>query len=226
MNLVIPEITVKVQKINNQHYGDHSLDSISGAGKVRNPKLAFIFINPTHRNISTRKEWAGLKAPWIGCSNIWNLFADAGLINKSINKEIQHAKTSWSYDFTNKVYSHVAERNLYITNTVKWAGLDAKLPERKKIDIYMPLLIEELTLLAPQKIIAFGQLTFDALLRNLKLEKTKFGEINEMTLNTNQLYYVDSKIGPIVPCYFPVGQGIKNKDKAIKILKIANSTSC
>jgi hypothetical protein len=223
MNLIIPEIASKVKRLSSQHYGNHTLDAISGAGKTKSPKLALVFINPTHRNVSTRKEWTGLKAPWIGCSNIWNLFADAGLIDDSINKEIQHAKTSWSYKFTDKVYSHVAEKNLYITNIVKWAGLDAKLPERAKIDMYLPLLIEELTLLDPQRIIAFGQLTFDALLRSLELEKAKFSEMNEKTLDTNRLEYVNSKIGSIVPCYFPVGQGIKNKDKAVEILKIANS---
>jgi hypothetical protein len=220
--LQLPQITEQVAQISQRFYGDHSLDAISGAGKTAKPKLALVFINPTHRNISTRKEWNGLKAPWIGCANIWQLFADAGLIDNAINRAIQEARTVWSQAFAQDVYSHAAERGLYITNIVKWPGLDAKLPEKEKIKLYAPLLIDELKLLDAERIIAFGQLTFDGILRELRIKNTNtFGSINEGMLAEQTINGVESAVGEIVPCYFPVGQGIKNRAKAVEILKLA-----
>jgi hypothetical protein len=36
----------------------------------------------------------------------------------------------------------------------------------------------------------------------------------------NKVFGISTSIGQVVPCYFPVGQGIKNKNKAIEILKL------
>lgn len=223
-SLILKGISNKTQEISTSFYGDHALDAISGAGKTHNPRLALVFINPTHRNISTSKNWSGLKAPWIGCANIWELFYESGLIDEAVNQEIQKARTSWSEKFAEDVYTHVRDKGLYITNIVKWAGLDAKLPERQKINLYAPLLIEELRLVKPQKIIAFGQLTFDGLLRELRIKPVPpFGVLNENSLITQKVSFVESSVGSIIPCYFPVGQGIKNKSKAIDILRMAYS---
>src|SRR6266536_2434291 len=179
-DLIIPEIAHKVRHISERYYGDHVLDAINGAGQINRPKLALVFINPTHRNLSADKQWVGLKAPWIGCTNIWQLFRDAGLIDGRLADEIQRAKTSWSEEFAQRVYSQVAARSLYITNMVKWAGLDAKLPERQKIQLYAPVLLEELRIIRPKLIIVFGQLTFDGLLRELGLKSPRtFGGFNE-----------------------------------------------
>lgn len=220
--LQLPEVNERVAQLSQTHYGDHTLDAISGAGRISKPKLALVFINPTHRNISTRREWDGLKAPWIGCTNIWQLFADAGLIDHEVNRTIQEAKVNWSQDFALNVYNHAAEQGLYITNIVKWAGLDAKLPEKEKIRLYAPLLVEELRLLDANRIIAFGQLTFDGILRELDVKSaSSFGNLNEDMLATKNITGVESRVGTIVPCYFPVGQGIKNRAKAVDILKLA-----
>lgn len=219
--LQIPDISQRVAEISQQYYGDHTLDAISGAGQIKQPELALVFINPTHRNISTSPDWSGLKAPWIGCANIWQLFADAGLIGEEMNLAIQAAKTDWSERFAVDVYGHVASQDLYITNIVKWAGLDAKLPEREKIRLYAPLLLKELEMVQPKRIIAFGQLTFDGLLRELGVKpQEKFGAMNEITLHTGVAQGVQTEIGEIIPCYFPVGQGIKNRAKAIETLRI------
>ena len=220
--LQFSEISKRVSSISRTYYGDHTLDAISGAGQTSRPKLTLVFINPTHRNISTRKEWGGLKAPWIGCSHIWQLFADAELIDSTVNREIQKIKNGWSQKFALDVYAHVAEKGLYITNIVKWAGLDAKLPESAKIKLYAPILIDELRLLGAGRIIAFGQLTFDGLLHGLGMKASApFGALNEEMLANNKILGLKSEVGEIVPCYFPVGQGIKNRAKAIEILKLA-----
>lgn len=224
--LQIPEISQRVAEISQQYYGNYTLDAISGAGQINQPNLALIFINPTHRNISTSPDWKGLKAPWIGCANIWQLFADAGLIDEEINHAIQSTKTNWSEQFALDVYSHVASEGLYVTNIVKWAGLDAKLPEREKIKLYTPLLLEELRIVRPERIIAFGQLTFDGVLRELEVKSLgTFGGMNEATLDTGVLHGMQTKVGEIIPCYFPVGQGIKNRTKAVEILKLCQHTA-
>jgi hypothetical protein len=198
--LQVPEISLQVMEISQQYYGDHTLDAISGAGQIEQPKLALVFINPTHRNTSTRPDWDGLKAPWIGCANIWQLFADAGLITQEINQSIQTVKTTWTEQFALDVYSHVANQGLYITNIVKWAGLDAKLPEREKIKLYAPLLREELKTVRPKRIIAFGQLTFDGVLRELGVKSPEtFGALNELTLQTNSVHSIQTELGEIVP---------------------------
>ena len=221
--LQIPEISQNVAEISQQYYGDHTLDAISGAGQTKQPNLALVFINPTHRNISTSPDWEGLKAPWVGCANIWQLFTDAGLINEDMNQAIQAAKTNWTEQFALDVYNHVARQNLYITNIVKWAGLDAKLPEREKIKLYAPLLLEELRKLQPKRIIAFGQLTFDGVLRELNIKTPEgFGAMNETMLNTGIVQSIKTEVGEIIPCYFPVGQGIKNRAKAVEILGLVN----
>ena len=221
--LQIPEITRRVTDISQQYYGDHTLDAISGAGQIKQPRLALVFINPTHRNISTNPNWNGLKAPWIGCANIWQLFADAGLISAEINQASQRNKTNWSEQFAVDVYSHAADQGLYVTNIVKWAGLDARLPEREKIKLYAPLLLEELRMARPKRIIAFGQLTFDGLLRELGVKiPDSFGMMNELTLETGKVHSIQTEIGEIIPCYFPVGQGIKNRAKAVEILQSIN----
>jgi hypothetical protein len=221
--LQLPTINDRIIKISKKYYGDHKLDPISGAGQVSHPKLALVFINPTKRNISTNKTWDGLKAPWIGCANIWQLFADANLIDSEVNKAIQLAKSNWSKSFTIEVYHHVAIKGLYITNMVKWAGLDARLPEREKIKLYSPILIEELKILKPERIIAFGQLTFEGIQQELGIKNTEsFSNLNEQMLIQNKVFGISTSIGQVVPCYFPVGQGIKNINKAIEILKLVS----
>ncbi|MDD3156252.1 MAG: hypothetical protein PHP14_02395 [Candidatus Pacebacteria bacterium] len=37
-------------------YGEKNLDSIYGCGQTNNPKLCFVFMNPTARNISSDKK--------------------------------------------------------------------------------------------------------------------------------------------------------------------------
>jgi hypothetical protein len=213
-------ISMGLQALEQTHHGDHTLDAISGAGQISRPKLALVFINPTHRNISTSRNWVGIKAPWIGCNNIWKLFVDAGLVDNGLYKRMMVFGKDWPVKFAEEVYTHVRDRGLYITNIVKWAGLDARLPERNKVKIYLPLLLEELSAIKAERVILFGQLTFDAVLKELRM-KESFRDCNEDTLATKRLETISSDYGQLVACYFPVGQGIKNIRKAEEILRLA-----
>lgn len=220
-DLVLSSVVVSTDELSATHFGDHSLDSIYGAGCTVRPDIALVFINPTHRNISTRKSWHGIKAPWIGCANIWQLLADADLIDDDINIRIQRKGAEWSEDFAAEVYQSVRKHRLYVTNIVKWAGLDARLPERTKIDLYTPILLEELEQVRPRLTILFGQLTYDAVMRAYGIKPGLYGDLNERYLRDGAIAPIDAPLGPIVPCYFPVGQGIKNRAKAVEILGLA-----
>ena len=89
-------------------YGDKNLDSIYNGGYTNNPDICFVFMNPTGRNIASSKEWHGLKSPWIGTKNIWNLFYKIGLLDEDIYNEIrQRTGPSWTEEFASCVYDNV-----------------------------------------------------------------------------------------------------------------------
>jgi uracil-DNA glycosylase len=76
---------------------------------------------------------------------------------------------------------------------VKWAGLEAKLPEREKIKLYAPLLLRELEMVRPKRVIVFGQLTFNGLLRELDIKSPEtFGVLNELTLKTGSVHSIQT----------------------------------
>ena len=65
-------------------YGSPDLDSIYNGGCEDNPDICFVFMNPTGRNIASKKSWHGLKSPWIGTKNIWDLFYALDLVDEKI----------------------------------------------------------------------------------------------------------------------------------------------
>jgi len=71
MNL--QELNEKFNKLQNK-YGAKELDAICGGGCESNPNICFVFMNPTSKNIASSKNWKGIKSPWIGTKNIWDLF--------------------------------------------------------------------------------------------------------------------------------------------------------
>ncbi|MEA2092582.1 MAG: hypothetical protein U9P61_01270, partial [Patescibacteria group bacterium] len=97
-------------------YGDENLDAIYGAGEINNSKLCLVFMNPTGRNVSSNKNWKGLKAPWIGTKNVWKMFYQLGLFDKNFFDEINSKEPSdWDYQFSEKVYKKMKENSIYIT---------------------------------------------------------------------------------------------------------------
>ena len=70
---MLEELEKQYQKMQKK-YGDPSLDAITFGGCKDHPDFCFVFMNPTGRNITSNKNWKGLKSPWIGTKNIWKLF--------------------------------------------------------------------------------------------------------------------------------------------------------
>ena len=89
-------------------YGAKELDSIYNGGCTNNPDICFVFMNPTGRNIAASKTWKGLKAPWIGTKNIWDLFMSIDLLDKALFHKIKSKKGSeWTEAFAEEVYDDV-----------------------------------------------------------------------------------------------------------------------
>src|SRR4051812_33199827 len=87
-------------------HGDPSVQAIYGAGCIDHPKVMFIFMNPTAKNISADKKWKGLRAPWLGTKNVWNIFFELGLLSKSLYEQTKDFKVSgWTEEFCNTIYS-------------------------------------------------------------------------------------------------------------------------
>ena len=91
-----------------QIYGDKTLKSINFGGCDKNPDICFVFMNPTSKNIASDPHWDGIRAPWIGTKNIWDLFVATDLFNIDIYNEIKNKKaTEWDKEFAEKVYSEL-----------------------------------------------------------------------------------------------------------------------
>jgi len=108
-------------------YGAKELDSIYNGGCDNNPDICFVFMNPTGRNIASSKDWKGLKSPWIGTKNIWDLFIELDLLDKEIYSNIKSKKGSeWTEEFAARVYDDVKRHKYFITNLGKCTQIDAK----------------------------------------------------------------------------------------------------
>ena len=57
-------------------------------------------MNSTASNNASFSTWNGIRAPWIGTKNIWDLFIATGLFDNDIYNEIKYKKgKDWNEDF-------------------------------------------------------------------------------------------------------------------------------
>ena len=193
-------------------YGAKELDSIYNGGCTDNPDICFVFMNPTGRNIASNKEWEGLKAPWIGTKNIWDLFFKIGLLEEKIYKEIKRLKSrEWTPKFATEVYNSVKKHKYFITNLGKCTQLDARpLPDSVYLE-YLELLKKEISIVQPKIIILFGNQVSSIVLNKKisvsQVRKTCFEEV------------IDGKKYKFYSVYYPVGNGRFNIDKSIEDIK-------
>ncbi len=105
---------MKLEELNKEYdklqikYGTKELNSIYNGGCTENPDICFVFMNPTAKIIASEKSWLGIKAPWIGIKNIWDLFYNLNLVDEKIYQEIKNKKRNeWTPLFAEKVYEDV-----------------------------------------------------------------------------------------------------------------------
>ena len=190
-------------------YGAKELDSIYNGGCDSNPDICFVFMNPTGRNIASSKDWKGLKAPWIGTKNIWDLFYEVNLLDKNIYEAIKSMKPSeWTTDFANEVYDDVSKHKVFITNLGKCTQVDARPLPDNVYRKYLELFFKELEIVNPKKIVLFGNqvssIVLDKKISVSSVRKEKF--IKKINGKEYEFYSV----------YYPVGNGRFNIGKAIE----------
>lgn len=195
---------IKMQK----QYGNPNLDSITFGGCKENPDICFVFMNPTRRNITASKEWTGLKAPWIGTKNVWNLFHDLEIITDNLYKEIKSKPgKEWTPEFADRVYQEVENKKVYITNLAKCTQEDARPLKDEVFKQYLDLFFKEIAIVRPKKVILFGNQVSSIVLDQ---------KISVSTVRKQEFLYHNFKFYPV---YYPVGNGFFNIDKAIEDIK-------
>ena len=190
-------------------YGAKELDSIYNGGCSNNPDICFVFMNPTGRNVASSKSWKGLKSPWIGTKNIWDLFYRLKLLDKEIYDKIKAIKgKEWTEDFASLVYDNVKKHKYFITNLGKCTQIDARpLPDSVYIK-YLNLFEKEIEIINPKVIILFGNQVSSIVLNERvavsQCRKKKF--IKEINNKKYECYSV----------FYPVGNGRFNIEKSIE----------
>lgn len=190
-------------------YGAKELNSIYNGGCTKNPDICFVFMNPTGRNVAALKSWKGIRSPWLGTKNIWDLFFPLHLLDKDIYTNIKSIKGSeWSEEFSLEVYQNIEKHNIFITNLGKCTQIDAReLPDSVYLE-YLDLLEKEIAIIQPKVIVLFGnQVSSIVLNEKISVSKVRkqcfFKEINGQTYKFYSVYY-------------PVGNGRFNIDKSIE----------
>lgn len=193
-------------------YGAKELDSIYNGGCDNNPDICFVFMNPTGRNIASSKEWQGLKSPWIGTKNIWDLFYNLNLLDNKIYTKIKSIKGSeWTTDFAKDVYDDVKKHKYFITNLGKCTQIDARELPDSVYKEYLHLLEKEFEIIKPKVIVLFGN-QVSSIVLNEKISVSKARKrVFEKNINGNSYKFY--------PVYYPVGNGRFNIDKSIEDIK-------
>jgi len=208
----VKELHGEFNKLHLKH-GNKSLCSIYGTGCVKNPKLIFVFMNPTGKNISSRKDWNGMRAPWLGTKNIWKLFHKLGILSTNLFKKTQRLRPEdWSPNLALRIYGEFAKRGVYVTNLAKCTQIDARPLKNSVFEDYLELIYKEIEIVRPKNIITFGnQVSSIVLQKQISVSGYK-GTKKEMLK-------IGSKKFPVYPVYYPVGQGMRNMPLAVKRIK-------
>lgn len=193
-------------------YGDPSLHSIYNGGAYKKPRICFVFMNPTGRNVASSSDWTGPYSPWIGTKNIWDLFEAVNLLDKDIYDKIKLRKGSeWTPDFAREVYANVTKHDYFITNLGKCTQIDAR-PLKDEVFLeYRDLLYQEIAIVDPKIIILFGNQVSSIFLK----EKISVSQVRKQKFNIN----INNKNYPCYSVYYPVGNGRFNIDKSIEDIK-------
>jgi len=194
-------------------HGAKNLSSIYGAGKVRHPHVMLVFMNPTGRNVSTRKSWKGIRAPWLGTKSAWKFLKKLDLIPTAVFEEINTLRPEeWTPDFGNKVYGEVSKRKVFITNLAKCTQEDARSLRDYVFKDYLNLMKQEIEIVKPRKIVTFGNQVSSMLLdRTIR--------VSEYRGSKKEKLFVGRKTFAVYPTHYPVGQGMRNMPLAVKRVK-------
>lgn len=187
----------------------NKLQHIHGYGAM-NPRLMLILINPTYRNLSSDPKYRGDKFPFIGVRQFWKVLANGGLIDKKVAFNLP-LRAGWDDGYTIQIKNELVKNKLFLTNIVKCCYDHSAYPDKNVIESQLGLLAEEIKIVKPKTIVAFGVLVYKTLTgKNIKLTDYRSGLREKTTEAVSELGI------PVVACYFPIGRG--NPRKASEIL--------
>lgn len=217
----LDDLWQEVERVCAVNYPDNGLYPIPGGGAEEQPDICFVFINPTTRNQSSAQNWKGPRYPFLGTKEIWRIFYQSGWFSGELMERIEQTK-AWPNDLALSVLEYLKLNKIYFTNVVKHTGADAALPIRNEIELFLPILKNELKIVHPKMIVAFGLIPFEALTKQkIKLNCYYQDLINNPSQTKVPKFHIDGI--PIYPCYFPVGRG--NPKRAVEILKIVRKNN-
>lgn len=192
-----------------QIYGDKTLKSINFGGCDTNPDICFVFMNPTSKNVASDPLWDGIRAPWIGTKNIWDLFVATNLFDIDIYNEIKSKKANeWDKEFAEKVYNEVKKNKIFITNLGKCTQIDARPIQNSVYEKYLSLLEKEIEIVNPKVIILFGNQVSTIFLK----EKISVSQWRKKEF----IKIINGKEYKCYSIFYPVGNGRFNIDKSIE----------
>lgn len=193
-------------------YGAKELNSIYNGGCSENPYICFVFMNPTGRNIASVKSWEGIRSPWIGTKNIWDLFYAVDLLDEDIYKKIKSIKGSeWTPLFAEEVYNNVRKHKIFITNLGKCTQIDARaLPDKVYLE-YLDLLEKEISIIKPKTIVLFGNQVSSIVLNSKISVSTCRKKLFLKNIGGEEFKFYS--------VFYPVGNGRFNIDKSIEDIK-------
>ncbi len=196
-------------EIMQQQYGDKNLKSINFGGCETNPDICFVFMNPTSKNIASDPSWEGIRAPWIGTKNIWDLFVAINMFDTDIYNEIKNKKAKdWNKEFAESVYNEVKRNKMFITNLGKCTQIDARPIQNSVYEEYLNLLEKEIEIVNPKVIVLFGNQVSTVFLK----EKISVSQCRKKEYIKN----INGKEYKCYPIFYPVGNGRFNIDKSIE----------
>lgn len=194
-------------------FGDKNLKSIYGAGCIKNPKVMFIFMNPTAKNVSSFNSWKGLRAPWLGTKNVWQIFYALDIVSFDYFQKIQEMKIGdWDVNFAYNIYKEVVEKKVYITNLAKCTQVDARSLKNDVFKNYLKIMEKEIIAINPKNIITFGNQVSSIILG-------KPVSVGDYKRNKKEVLKISRKSFNVYPTHYPVGQGRRNMPIAIKRIK-------
>lgn len=193
-------------------YGSRELDSIINGGCSDNPDICFVFMNPTGRNVAADKSWKGIKAPWLGTKNIWDLFYEVNLLDEDVYYDIKSKKPKdWTEVFSSYVYKNIEDHKVFITNLGKCTQVDARpLPDSVYLK-YLDLFYKEIELVNPKVVVLFGNQVSSIVLG----EKISVSQCRKVRFDK----IINGKEYKFYSVYYPVGNGRFNISKSIEDIK-------
>jgi hypothetical protein len=194
-------------------FGGKNLKPIYGAGCVKNPKAMFVFMNPTAKNISAYGNWNGLRAPWLGTKNVWQLLHALEMISSDYYQKTQQMKAGdWDIHFASDIYREVARKKAYITNLAKCTQIDARPLKNGVFKNYLKIMEQEILTINPKNIITFGNQVSSIVLG-------KSVSVGEYKGDKKEVLEISGKSFNVYPVHYPVGQGRRNMPIAIKRIR-------